>query len=916
MRISDIKINGISKSVGFDNSYIKCSWKITDSISEKQEYTIIRLFDSRRELLYEKKGELDSAGELLQADWKTRETYTVWIKVNGSKGDSVENETTFTIGKWNEKWKGVWIGMEENENIHPLFFKNFACEKNIDSAFLHICGLGLFEAYVNGEKIGDEYLTPFLSEYQTEVQTMTYDVTTMLSKQNRMEILLGEGWYMGRFAVKREKIWGSRMALIAELHILYADGTKEVVCTDDTWKYKGSDIVFANIYDGEDIDRMKWKDKENPERKAVVLEKEREKLIDRISIPVKIKEQLEVVKVIYTPAGETVLDFGQNHTGWVQFYCQQPEGTHITLDYGEVLQNGNFYNENYRTARAQFNYVSNGYAELVRPHFTFFGYRYVRVTGWKGKLDPKNFKSCVIYSDIERTGYFETDNEKINRLYQNTIWGLKSNFLDMPTDCPQRDERLGWTGDAQVFSPTANLHMDAKAFYDKFLRDLHNYQIKMNGAVLASIPDFSGNNVTSSVWGDAATFIPMNLYQVYGDKELLRKHYPMMKEWVEYIHSEDEKRQPAHDLFDFGFHFGDWLALDGKDEQSSEGDTDKFYIASVYYYQSLTLTAQAAHILGFEKDETKYQALAKRVKDAILFEYFSPSGRLCIDTQSAYIIALKFGVYKNSEKLIEQFKKRLEKDEYKIKCGFVGAPFLCSVLHQIGMDKEACMFLFNEKYPGWLYAVNLGATTIWERWNSLLEDGSISGTGMNSLNHYSYGSIAQFMYEEIAGIKRDSVAYRSVKFSPLITQRLRYVKASYDSIYGKYVSEWKIMDTGEIQVHFEVPFGCTATAKLPYYDGKELYMLAGKHTFCYVPTENIKKKNLNEMCMKEILDDIQMKLIIEEKVPVLLSMATFGGESFMNSTLTEAISVAITVCGIDKEIVNELIEALEGCKSM
>ena len=927
MRIRDIRINGVAKPEGFGLENPAVSWKVDQTESTEQRKSRIRLCSSEKGMLcWEKEGTLDPLGEKIECELKPRTDYHLCITVWGNRGDQAEGEMDFCTGKMGEPWQAEWIGTRSEDHFHPVFEKRFSARKNeIRDAKLYVCGLGLFEAYVNGRKAGKEYLVPYYNNYKYEQQIMTYDVTELLSEENTLEVFLGNGWYKGRFAMNQKEIYGDRFALTAELHIRYADGSEQVILTDETWEYLGSDIQESDIYDGETINRLLWKEgTDNPIRKAQILTMSKEGLTDRYSLPVLVKERIPVKEVIHTPAGETVLDMGQNFAGWMEFRSSLPRGTKIVLDFGEVLQEGNFYNANYRTAKSRFVYVSDGREELARPHFTYFGFRYVRVSGWEGELKPEDFTGCVLYSDLERTGYFTCDNEKVNRLYENTLWGMKSNFIDMPTDCPQRDERLGWTGDAQVFAATASLHMDTRAFFEKFLRDLRHYQKEMKGGIPVCIPeaDSGGTHMTSAVWSDIATILPMRLYQVFGDIEILRKWYPMMKEWVDSVTAECRQQGEDHYLWDFGFQFGDWLALDGPDEQSCQGGTEEYFISSIYYYQSTKLTCEAARILSEdpgisdgEREEYKQQSQIYRkqmqhIYDAVLEEYFTPAGRLALDTQTAYVIALKYGVYRKKEKLLEQFRKRLKKDDFKLRSGFVGAPLLCQTLRENGMEDLAWQFLLNEEYPGWLYCVNLGATTIWERWNSIQPDGRISENGMNSLNHYSYGSVAQFLYEDVSGIRCAEPGYRKVCFAPCINAGMRHVRASYDSPCGEYVSEWKIREDGTVWIHCEVPFGGSAALILPRYDGEQIEMKAGTFEMSYTPSRSYLVRFTEETKIGEILDDPKGAAYIMEQAPAVWGICSMGGDACREMTVKEILGVAMQMCGMSQEEAGKITEEI------
>ncbi len=663
-------------------------------------------------------------------------------------------------------------------------------------------------------------------------------------------------------------------------------GQDIIVNTDSTWQYQASPIIESDIYDGEVIDKNFWEQNENPLKNAVVLDFDKTKLVARYSLPVKVKETLPVKEIIKTNAGETVLDFGQNFAGYVSFTADFPAGTKIVLDYGEILQAGNFYNDNYRTAKAQFTYISDGTKENVRPHFTYYGFRYVRVTGWPTDIKPQSFTGNVVYSDLDLTVEFDSSNEKLNRLFKNCLWGQKSNFIDMPTDCPQRDERLGWTGDAQVFAPTASFNMDTRAFYRKYLSDLRVEQQKNGGAIPNYIPNNTNSPGGSSVWGDVATFIPMALYDYFGDKDELEEMYPMMKDWVGFIIKGDEEHGNQH-LWNFGFHFGDWLAQDGVTPQSMKGGTDDFFVASIYYYASVNKLSKAASILGKEDEAKYYDSLALKIKAAILAEYFSASGRLCIDTQTGYLISLKFGVYKDKEKLLEGFRTRLKKDCYKIKGGFVGAPIMCQTLAENGMADLAYYILFQEGFPGWMHCINLGATTIWERWNSVLDDGTISGTEMNSLNHYSYGSVMEYVYRNIAGINQLEPGFGKVEFRPIINSKLKSARLSYDSISGKYVSKWKVNNDGTVTVRFEVPFNCSATALLPGTDGQTVELQAGVFEKTYQPNVDYRKKyNMNSR-LEEMKDDAKAIEILGQDLPIVAGILAGGDPESLSMSLSD-----------------------------
>ncbi|WP_099466658.1 alpha-L-rhamnosidase [Konateibacter massiliensis] len=889
MKITNLQINGITNPVGFHYEYLVCSWNVTDTESKKQKKARIEVSDSDSfvQILFQKEGEdLKQGGEAIEMGIKPRTTYYYRVSVWGDGGDSAVSETCFfETGKMSEEWNAEWIAAPKQEEIHPVLKKSFFVEKPVKRARLYASCVGLFEAYLNGKKLGEEYLAPYINHYETNIQVMTFPMEEELltGEDNDIKILLGKGWYMAAFGLELKKEnYGDRMAAIGELYLEYKDGTTECICTDDTWSYCGSDIEDSGIYDGEIQNRLLWSDKDNKEKPVEVLwQPERSDgtknlakhhLMDRLSLPVLAKESMEVKEIITTPAGETVLDMGQNFAGFMEFTVDLPKNTRVILSFGEILQQGNFYNKNYRDAKSQFVYISGGEKEVVRPHFTFFGFRYVRVEGWVGELKKEDFTGWALYSDIQRTGYLETANQKVNRLYENTLWGLKSNFLDMPTDCPQRSERLGWTGDAQVFAPTASYHMDTRAFFHKFLKDLRDEQRLLDGGIPNFLPNIGHKKDASSVWGDIATLLPNTLFTYYNSVEEMEYCYPIMKDWVDYIDRQDAARGRQY-LYNTGFTFGDWLALDGPTPTSFKGSTDDAYISSVYYYRSVQLVRETAEKLQKTEDAAHYGELESKIKEAIFHEFFTPSGRLAIDTQAAYIIALKFGIYHDKEELKEQFKRRLQSDCNQIKCGFVGAPLLCTVLGEIGEYELAYDFLLKEDFPSWLYSVNLGATTIWERWNSVAEDGTISDTGMNSLNHYAYGSVMEFAYAYLAGIRPLEKGFQKAVIAPKPDIRLPYVKGSYNSAWGTYVCNWSIQKEGNICIHIEIPFACEAVVELPEYGGETKHLSGGSYDFDYMPKRDFRKPYHEKTTLSRLSNDEKAMGILFRYVPAIGGIA-------------------------------------------
>ena len=880
MELFSVKINGLANPVGFSLDPLVCSWKVRNAKGATQSHARIEVSPTPdfSEIIYALEGNLSSLGTKLDLPLQSCTRYWYRVTVESDVGEvAVSDAHYFETGKLNEPWKAKWIGCRQDGRFHPQYRKCFSISSKVKQARLYICGLGLFEAYLGDKKVGNDLLAPFINDYQEHFQYCTYDVTDMLATENELNVLLGKGWYQGKFGLSCQAHPERPFALIAELHIRYTDGREEKIVTDESWEVRNSFVTLSDIYDGE---TQNYLAEGTPWNLASVMDAPA-KLTERYSLPLHEMETMPVRDVIHTPAGETVLDFGQNFAGFVEFSQTIPEGQELKLEFGEILQKGNFYHDNYRTAKSVFTYISDGKPRTVRPRFSFFGFRYVKVGGLEN-VDASLFVGKAVYSEMKRIGFLTTGNEKINRLHENTVWGLKSNFLDMPTDCPQRDERLGWCGDAMVFSPTACWLMDARAFYGKFCRDLRSDQRRNDGKTAIYLPnEFPG--LTAAVWSDIAAFLPNTLYRVYGDKNALAQQYPMMRDWVDCVRRQDQARGEKY-LWDFGFQFGDWLALDGATEQSTFGRTDSYYISSVYYYASASYVAEAAKVLNLaEADE--YENLAGRIREAILNEYFTPSGRLCVDTQTGYLLALKFGLYREKAKIAEGFRNRYKKDCRQLKGGFVGATMMNTVLADNGMENIAYDLLCYEGFPGWLYAVNLGATTIWERWNSVLPDGSISGTGMNSLNHYSYGAVMDFLYRHSAGIQPVAPGFTKVRLAPKPDARLGKLACTYNSASGKIVSDWEIFEDGRIRFHFEVPFDCEAEICMP--EKESIRAAAGSYDYTIRTEKDYRCLYHAETPVRSLLEDDRAVAILEHYLPGTVQSIDRSNVEAMSKSVTD-----------------------------
>ena len=829
MKIERLKINHLTTPLGFRLDEPQLSWVVTESTGTKPVWARVEAAAdaSFANLLYDsgKRDDLNPLACPLPLTFAPRTRYFWRVTVCADDGDCGSASSWFETGKMDEPFAGQWIAAPFEKTVHPILRRTFTLDGAAEDARLYITGLGLYEAYLNGQPVTDEVLTPFYNDYNFWVQVQTYDVTGLLrAGENVLDVYLGNGWYKGfgpnESDGSRTELYGDRMKMLAELRAVLPDGKSFCLASDESFRCHTGPVLESTIYDGEIYDARLADPGEDGWAAAVSVDAPVGAAADRLSTPLRRHEAIKPVKLLHTPAGEQVLDFGQVITGWVEADVLLPAGAEMALDYGELLQHDNFYNENLRSAKAHFSFTSDGKPAHVRPHFTFYGFRFVRVTGIEA-VNPDDFTAYVIHSDLERTGFLETSNAKVNRLIQNAWWGQRGNFVDVPTDCPQRDERLGWTGDAEVFAPTASFNMDTAAFYRKYLYDMALEQATLGGAVPFVVPDVLGqihrhfgeenHDYGSCAWADAAVMIPWTLYRFYGDKSMLAEQFPQMMAWVDWVETQDETHFGGPRLWLRGFHFADWLALDNPVAGSCFGGTDCYYVASAYYYYSTYLTARAAEALGDQANAKKYDQRAEEIRAAFRKEFFTATGRIAEPTQTAMLLALSMNLAPDEARprLVRDLRKKLEARNMHLDTGFVGTYHLMRTLSSVGLGACAYTLLLNEDYPSWLYEVNMGATTVWERWNSVLPDGLVSDTGMNSMNHYSYGAVVEWMYRCMCGLNAIEPGFASARIAPMSDDRFDWVRAEYASASGTYRSGWQ-RENGVLTYTVEVPFGATA----------------------------------------------------------------------------------------------------------
>lgn len=763
--------------------------------------------------------------------------YYVRVRVNDGVETSQWSEPSyFVTALVGETWEARFVSAETEESYKTCskgtyVRGGFEVKKAVKEAYAFTTALGLYNFFLNGDKVGVDEMTPGWTSYKRHLLYQTYDVTDVLKEgKNVAGAMLGAGWYKGVMGLTRvPNNYGDQTAFAMQIRIRYVDGTMEDIFTDQTWEGCDSPIVFSEIYDGEIYDASMeipyWSEKESIQgdwRSVEVVAFDTTVIRPQSGSRVRMIDKMPAKRIFTTPKGEQVIDFGQNMTGRIHVTATGKPGDIIELKCFEVLDgDGNVYLDNLRNAKASMKYIFAEEGEITwHLRFTYMGFQYAQIISCPGQVGCENFTAYTMHSQMESTGNITCSNPLLNQLHHNFLWGLKGNFLDVPTDCPQRDERLGWTGDAQIFCRTSCYLMNTYTFFKKWLHDVEVDQTP-EGGVPHVVPNIEegktdGNWLLSqgphsaAAWADVAVINPWTMYLMYGDKEILETQYRSMKGWIDFMH-----HHAVDYIWNYKLQFGDWVALDAE-EGSYFGATPNDLTCTAYFAYSTGLFAKMAAVL--EKEEAAeyaelYNHIVRKFKDT----FFDSMGNMTAQTQTAHIVALYFKLVPETyiRKTVDRLKELLAKENGHLVTGFVGTPYFCHALSENGATEEAYDLLLKEDFPSWLYQVKMGATTIWEHWDGIKPDGTMWSAGMNSFNHYAYGAIGEWMYRVMVGIETDeeNPGFKHCIYAPHIGGELDFVEGHYHSIYGENKVKWQVSGN-YITLTVVIPANTTAEIRL------------------------------------------------------------------------------------------------------
>ncbi len=783
-------------------------------------------------------GQIESAQSVLVpwpfAPLVSRERRLVRVRVWGSDGQVSAWSTLAPVeagllepGDWRARFiTPDGEGARDETEPLPLLRHEFDVRAGVTQARFYITALGSYEAHLNGKRVGDHVLAPGWTSYEHRLRYQTFDMTDLLHEgRNAIGALLGDGWYRSKLSSGGglRTIYGTRLALLAQLEITYADGSQEWVATDEQWQSAPGPILSSDIYQGETYDarleQVGWSEPGYASQdwsEVSLLERDLSTLVAPSGPPVRRIEEVAPVAITTSPSRRTIVDFGQNLTGRLRLTVRGEAGQTITLRHAEILSEGELDTRSPQKAQATDRYIlRGGEEETWEPRFTFHGFRYAEVEGWPGLLRAEDLRAVVCHSDMERIGWFECSDPLINRLHENVVWSMRDNFLDIPSDCPQRSERFGWTGDIQVFAPTATFLYDTAGFLTSWLADLAADQREQGGQVPTVIPTVhSPFSFPAAGWGDAAVIVPWVLYQRFGDLGILETQFASMCAWVDYV----DRMVGASHLWDSGFQFGDWLDPAAPPDQAWAARTNSGLVATAYFARSAELLEHTAGLLGRSTEEARYRGLTEQVRAAFTAEFLSPNGRLVSDTETGYALALQFGLLsdpRQRQRAGQRLAELVHKANYHISTGFLGTPLICDALCDASHEALAYSLLMQRESPSWLYAVTMGATTIWERWDALRPNGTPHpADSVPSFNHYAFGAVADWMHRTVAGLAPLEAGYHRLRIRPRPGGGLTSASARHRTPYGLAAVSWRI-DGGQVIVEALVPPNTTALVQLP-----------------------------------------------------------------------------------------------------
>lgn len=764
-----------------------------------------------------------------------------------------------------------------------------AGDEPVGEVVLEVTGLGEFRACLNGQRVGEDYLTPGCNDYGAYVRVYRYTVTDLLrpGAEERLTVWLGDGWYRGRYGIDKPParggcVWGDRYLLAARLTATDKVGRSRILLSTadpSRWSARLTPLCETSIYDGEVWDFTRPCEEVYPCVPAGGSLPER--CLPAFGAPVRAVEVRHPTR-LPTPSGDFLLDFGANAAGILRITGVIPHGQTLTVEHGEHIQDGEFCRDNLRTAKAAHIITGDGHHRTVEPLFSYFGFRYARLSGLdEATLAGLEVEMVVLSSAGEMKSDFSCDHAGLEELVACARRGQLSNFMDIPTDCPQRDERLGWGADAWIFAETACWLSDCRDMYEKYLYDLRVEQLRYYAGDLPMYtPSLRGEaGAGGAGWADVGVLLPWILYERYGDVGILSRHFPLVRDYTEQL----LRREAQSGCIRGGFTFGDWLAGDGMTPQSRDGGTEHDFITNLFLYRVLSVSAACAAQIGETAHQARYEQAAARVKQAFLDEYVSPNGRLCADTQTAYVLALAFGLYRSQEEPVKGLERRLERDLWVMKTGFLGTPFLLPVLLDHGLEAAAWRILLRRDPPGWLYELDRGATTFWERWNSVLPDGHLSGSGMNSLNHYAYGSVCETLFSRVAGLRPTKPGFAAVCIRPHPCAALHRAGLCFESPHGRIETDWQVDGRGVCTLSGRLPQGVEATVILP--DGQTYEGVREDFCFHSRPLSRLIHPFGQDPLLYDIIADPQAAAILRRHLPRAYAILTDGEPDFLTKPL-------------------------------